>query len=136
MTDNHYSIRQILFEEIQKIFLTESGNETWSLYCQTMSMLNLDDEALLSEIKLFPNILNEYIAKYLDLKPIDDLQRMGLDVEKTNIYIAKCLATLTVSVLHLLSEKFIVNILRNFYSISIKSIRKSETLHIVHFNRE
>lgn len=85
-TESHYSIRQVLFEEIQIIFLTEPRNETWSLYYQTMSMLNLDDEALLSEMMLFPNIPNEYIAKYLDLwlKTIDDFQKMGLDVAKTN----------------------------------------------------
>lgn len=81
-----------------------------------MSMLNLDDEALLSEMMLFPNIPNEYIAKYLDLwlKTIDDFQRMGLDVAKTNIYIRTCLKTLTASILHLLPEQFFENILRKF----------------------
>lgn len=116
VTENHHSVRQVLFKAFQNFFLRKSNPETWSLYCQAMSTLILKDEGLLSEMKLFPEIPNEYIAKYLELwlKTIDDLQEMGLDVQKTNKYVANCLETLTASVFNLLSEEFTENILRRF----------------------
>lgn len=115
-TESHQSVRQVLFQAFQNVFLTKPSPETWSLYCQAMSTLNLKDEDLLSEMKLFPEIPNEYIAKYFELwlKTIDDLQGMGLDVQKTNKYIVNCLTTLTASVFNLLSEEFTENILRRF----------------------
>lgn len=114
--ENHHSVRQVLFETFQKCFLTKPSPETWSLYCQTMSTLSLNDEALLLDIKLFPEIPNEYVVRYLDLwlKTIDDFQRMGLNDQKTNKYIVNFLATLTVSIFNLLSEEFAENILRRF----------------------
>ncbi|XP_071575555.1 uncharacterized protein [Temnothorax nylanderi] len=114
--ENHHSVRQVLFKALQNFFLTKPSPETWSLYCQAMSTLSLQDELLLSEIKLFPEISNEYILKYLELwlKTIGDLEGLGLDDQKTNKYIANCLATLTASVLNLLPEEFAENILRRF----------------------
>ncbi|XP_071651105.1 uncharacterized protein [Temnothorax longispinosus] len=114
--ENHHSVRQVLFKALQNFFLTKPSPETWSLYCQAMSTLSLQDELLLSEIMLFPEIPNEYILKYLELwlKTIGDLQELGLDDQKTNKYIANCLATLTASVFYLLPEEFTENILRRF----------------------
>jgi len=113
-TEKHYSIRQVLFEEIQRLFLTNPRFETWSLYCQIVSMLNLDDEALLS--KMMPlSISNEYVVKYLDLrlKTIDNFQEMGLDIKKINGHIAQYL-TMLLDVFNFLSEEFAENILRRF----------------------
>ncbi|XP_071576548.1 uncharacterized protein [Temnothorax nylanderi] len=112
--ENHHSVRQVLFKAFQNFFLTKPSPETWSLYCQAMSTLNLKDEDLLSEIELFPEIPNEYIAKYLELwlKTIDNLQ--GLDAQKKNKYIVNYLATITASVFNLLPEEFSENILRRF----------------------
>ncbi|KYM98318.1 hypothetical protein ALC62_11021 [Cyphomyrmex costatus] len=115
--EKHHSVRQVLFETFQEYFLTEPNPETWSLYCQTVSTLSLNDEALLSEIKLFPEIPNKYVLRFLDLwlKTIDDFQGMELDDQKKNKYIANFLATLTTaSIFNLLSEEFIENILRRF----------------------
>ncbi|XP_018393024.1 PREDICTED: uncharacterized protein LOC108772070 [Cyphomyrmex costatus] len=115
--EKHHSVRQVLFKTFQKYFLTEPNPETWSLYYQTVSTLSLNDEALLSQIKLFPKIPNKYVLRFLDLwlKTIDDFQGMELDDQKKNKYIANFLATLTTaSIFNLLSEEFIENILRRF----------------------
>lgn len=115
-TESHYSIRQVLFKIFQKLFLAKPNPETWSLYCQTMSTLTLEDKALLLEMKLFPEIPNEYVMKYLDLwlETIDDLEKMGLDNQEANKYIANYLTVLTESVFNLLSDKFAKNILQRF----------------------
>jgi len=115
-TENHHSVRQVLFEAFQKCFLTKPNSETWSLYCQITSTLSLNDEALLLEIKLFPEIPNEYVVRYLDLwlKTIDDFRGMGLDDQKINKYIVNFLTALTASIFNLLSEEFAENILRRF----------------------
>jgi len=113
-TEKHYSIRQVLFEEIQKLFFTDPRFETWSLYCQTVSTMNLDDEALL--LKIMPlSISNEYVVKYLELwlKTIDNFQEMGLDIKKINGHIAQYL-TMLLDVFNFLSEDFAENILRRF----------------------
>ncbi|XP_024889987.1 uncharacterized protein LOC112466227 [Temnothorax curvispinosus] len=115
-TENHYSIRQVLFKAVQKLFLTEPKPETWSLYCQTMSTLNLKDERFFSEMKLFRDIPDEYVMKYLDLwlKTIDNFQEMGLDVEKINKYTVEYLAMFNSTVSNLLSEEFVENILQRY----------------------
>ncbi|KAL6257879.1 hypothetical protein P5V15_011478 [Pogonomyrmex californicus] len=115
-TETHHSVRQVLFNTIQKFFLMNPNPETWSLYYQTTLTMNLDDEALLSEMKLFSDIPNEYIVKYLNLwfKAINNLHEMGMDVQKTNKYIANCLETLTISISNLLPEEFTENILQKF----------------------
>lgn len=116
VTESHHSIRKVLFDTFQKFFLTKPNPETWSLYCQAMSMFSLKDEALLLDVTLFPEIPNKYVAKYLDLwlKTIDNLYEMGLNVEKTNKYIANCLSTLITPVFHFLSDEFAENVLRRF----------------------
>ncbi|XP_036144213.1 uncharacterized protein LOC118646050 [Monomorium pharaonis] len=116
-TENHHSIRQVLFNVLQKFFVTKPTSETWSLYYQTMSTFSLKDEGLLLDVKLFPEISNKYVTKYLDLwlKTIDNLREMGLSVQKTNKYIAKWLSTLTTPhIFHLLPDKFAENVLRRF----------------------
>ncbi|XP_036144412.1 uncharacterized protein LOC118646164 [Monomorium pharaonis] len=115
-TENHHSIRKVLFNVLQKFFVTKPTSETWSLYYQTMSTFSLKDERLLLDVKLFPEISNKYVTKYLDLwlKTIDNLREMGLNVYRTNKHIAKCLSTLTTPVFHLLPDKFAENILRRF----------------------
>lgn len=115
-TENHHSVRQVLFEAFQNIFLVKPNPETWSLYRQAMSTLTLDDENLFSDMYLFSEIPNEYVARYLELwlKTIDDFEGMGLDVQKIHKYIANYLFTLTTSVFNLLSEEFVENILRRF----------------------
>ncbi|XP_025072898.1 uncharacterized protein LOC112552221, partial [Pogonomyrmex barbatus] len=115
-TETHHSVRQVLFNTIQKFFLMNPNPETWSLYYQTTLTMNLDDEALLSEMKLFSDIPNEYIVKYLNLwfKAINNLHEMGMDVQRTNKYIANCLETLTISISNLLPEEFTENILQKF----------------------
>ncbi|XP_018400858.1 PREDICTED: LOW QUALITY PROTEIN: uncharacterized protein LOC108778234 [Cyphomyrmex costatus] len=112
--EKDHSVRQILFETFQICFLSDPNPETWSLYCQTVSTLSLDDEALVSEMKLFSKIPSEYVVRYLDLwlKTINDFQ--GLDDQKKNKYVAKFLATFTESIFNLLSEEFTENILRRF----------------------
>lgn len=115
-TESHHSVRQVLFIKFQNVFFRKPNPETWSLYSQTMSSLNLNDKNLLLDMSLSSEIPNEYVAKYLELwlKTIDDLEGMGLDVQTTNKYIANYLATLTASVFNLLSETFAENILRRF----------------------
>ncbi|XP_018399881.1 PREDICTED: uncharacterized protein LOC108777469 [Cyphomyrmex costatus] len=114
-TEKHHSIRQVLLHTFQKYFLKELNPETWSLYCQTIPTLSFDEKTLLlSEMKLFPEIPNEYVTRFLDLwlKTIDDFQ--GLDDKSKNEYIADFLETLTTSIFNLLSEEFAENLLRRF----------------------
>lgn len=115
-TESHHSVRQVLFKAFRIVFSRKPNPETWSLYCQAMSTLNLNDEDLLSDMCLSSEIPNEYVAKYLDLwlKTIDDLEGMGLDVQRRNKYITSYLTTLTASVYDLLSEEFTENVLRRF----------------------
>ncbi|XP_011858226.1 PREDICTED: uncharacterized protein LOC105555794 [Vollenhovia emeryi] len=115
-TESHHSVRQVSLKAFQNLFLTKPNPETWSLYCQAMSTLNLKDENLLSDSSMFFKIPNEYVVKFFDLrlKTIDNLRGMGLDIQKTNNYIADCLGMLTESIFNLLPEEFAENILRKF----------------------
>lgn len=48
--ESHHSIRQVLYKEFLNLFLTKPNPETWSLYYQATSTLNLKDENLLLDI--------------------------------------------------------------------------------------
>lgn len=111
-TESHHSIREVIFNTTQKLFSTESNPENWFLYCSIIHTMQNKDESLLSKIKLFPSIPDEYVEKYFQLwlETINDFE-LKLNDEGTNKHLIALLQEITVSVCNLLSDKFAQNII-------------------------
>ncbi|KAM0727306.1 hypothetical protein ACS0PU_006638 [Formica fusca] len=117
--ESHHSIRQVIFEAVQKLLSMAPNPDNWSLYCLITHTMHLKDEALLSQMKLLPSIPNEYVSKYFEiwLEVINDLELLGLDAQKTNKYIINFLGEITAPVCNLLSENFAQDIMKKYLFI-------------------
>lgn len=117
--ENHHSIRQVIFEAVQKLLSMAPNPDNWSLYCLITHTMRLKDETLLSHMKLLPSFPNEYVSKYFEiwLEVINDLELLGLDVQKTNKYIISFLGEITAPVCNLLSENFAQDIIKKYLFI-------------------
>ncbi|KAL6434754.1 hypothetical protein ACFW04_005158 [Cataglyphis niger] len=117
--ENHHSIRQVIFEAVQRLLSMAPNPANWSLYCSITYTMRLKDEALLSQMKLLPSFPNEYVSKYFEiwLEVINDLELLGLDVQKTNQYTISFLKEITAPVCNLLSENFAQDIIKKYLFI-------------------
>ncbi|KYN31799.1 hypothetical protein ALC56_13938 [Trachymyrmex septentrionalis] len=143
LSTDHYSIQQVLFEAIQRLFFSNPKPETWSLYCQAVSSVNPTDSTekntLLLDIILkmimdvfehnalhikkpyyvrnhkFIFIPNEYIKKSFDLwsKIMDKFYKM--ESRKIDGYIIELLTNLSkTNNFNVLPEEFIKSIIRRY----------------------
>lgn len=113
--ESHHSIREVIFNIVQKLFCTEPNPDNWFLYCSVIHTMQIKDEPLLLQIKLFPSIPDQYVEKYftLWLETINDFE-LKSKTEETNKYLISFLQEITAPVCNLLSEKFAQNIITKY----------------------
>lgn len=77
--------------------------------------MQIKDEPLLLQIKLFPSIPDQYVEKYLKiwLETINDFE-LKSNAEETNKYLINFLQEITMPVCNLLSENFAQNIITKY----------------------
>lgn len=134
-TESHHSVREVIFNMVQRLFSTEPNSDNWFLYLAIIHTMQTKDEGLLSKIKLYPNIPNEYVEKYFEvwLVMINDLG-LKLNTEETNKHLISFLQEITAPVCNLLSEKFAQNIITKYlFNIDddlCKAARKFSMLYL------
>ncbi|XP_020282811.1 uncharacterized protein LOC109854297 [Pseudomyrmex gracilis] len=106
-TQKQYSIREVLFEHIHKMFVKTPNSETWNFYSEVISTLNNKDVSNL--FKPAYEIPQEYINKYLKVW-FDTLYKVW-DRRGT---IDSYLQSLEGPVCDLLSEELVKNVLTRF----------------------
>lgn len=114
-TESHHSIREIIFNMVQKLFCAEPNPDNWFLYCSVIHTMQIKDEPLLLQIKLFPSIPDQYVEKYFEtwLETINDFE-LKSNAEGTNKYLISFLQEITVPVCNILSDKFAQNIITKY----------------------
>ncbi|XP_012215164.2 uncharacterized protein [Linepithema humile] len=93
-TEKNFSIRQIIFDEVEQFFSKNPCAETWSLYCKIVSMATVEDsEIILSKMQLdsltqrqlntvAPNAITQYIELWFST--ITRFQNDGMTNEELN----------------------------------------------------
>jgi len=114
--ENNVSTREVLFNATRDYFLRKPDDTTWSIFSEGMSKLHLKDENIYSRIKLYPNIPDNYMTRYLELwfNTIKTLTKMGLKRQKMIAYTINYLQSLTVPVHSFLPKKLIEVIFQEF----------------------
>jgi len=114
--ENNVSTREVLFDAIQNYFLKKPDDTTWSIFSNGMLRLQLKDENIYSRMKLYLNIPDKYMTRYLELwfDTIKTLKTMGLKRQKAIAYTINYLQSLTESVHRFLPKRLIEIIFQEF----------------------
>ncbi|XP_076291100.1 uncharacterized protein LOC143214234 [Lasioglossum baleicum] len=110
-TEEHYSIRDVLFSTARKLFSEEPGPTTWSLISQMISALNENNASAISDaIRMIPSVSDMYVADFvkLVLGAVDKLP------ESEGWVRTSLISAISPSVCNLLPEELNEQILRRF----------------------
>ncbi|XP_053982299.1 uncharacterized protein LOC128878267 [Hylaeus volcanicus] len=116
-TEEHYSIREVLFNKANDLFREEPGPATWALLSQMISTFTAKDvDAMPTVIKAISKIPDDYLEDFvkLVLKTIDNFAEAGVPQETVTKNINSLLQSINEAICNLLPEEFIEQLLRRF----------------------
>ncbi|XP_076647583.1 uncharacterized protein LOC143356080 [Halictus rubicundus] len=111
-TEEHYSIREVLFSTARKLFCEEPGPTTWSLISQMVCALDKNNTSAISDaIRMIPSVSDKYVADFVKmiLDVVDKLPEESGDWLSTSL-----ISAISPSVCNLLPEELNELILRRF----------------------
>ncbi|XP_043264517.1 uncharacterized protein LOC122404542 [Colletes gigas] len=127
-TEEHHSIREVLFDKGIELFREEPGPATWSLLSQMASTVTAKDKGsfsvLIRTIYLIPD---EYIVDFVKLllRTIDSFTEAGVERETVSTYVKALLTQINAAVCNLLPEEFTEELLRRFLFNSNMSVSRA-----------
>ncbi|XP_072749982.1 uncharacterized protein [Anoplolepis gracilipes] len=127
-SEDHHSVRQVIFETVQRLIFTTPNEDNWSLYESIIRSMLVKDEELLSKIKLSPSIPNQYVSKYFQiwLDAINALVDGKLDGAKVKKHLIELLEEMsTAPVCNVLSEDFSEDMIKKYLFIIDIDISKA-----------
>lgn len=133
-TEEHYSIREVLFVKASDLFRKEPGSDTWSLLNQMISTFTMKNEAnLTSLIQMIPSIPNEYIVDYIKLllKTIDNFTKAGINQSSMTFHISSLLGNINAAICNLLPEEITEELLRRFLFHSEMNISRAAGIMVL-----
>ncbi|XP_026824209.1 uncharacterized protein LOC113561669 [Ooceraea biroi] len=115
-SETNCSIREVLFDTIRDFFLKEPSETTWSMLSTTMLTLLPSDEGIVTQVKLYPDIPESYMIRYLEvwLSMITTLEEKELE-ERTVIITCMNRYLESLKLIHdIVPEKLATRILQEF----------------------
>ncbi|KMQ92338.1 serine threonine-protein kinase haspin-like protein [Lasius niger] len=115
--ETNHSIRQVIFDVIQKLVSTEPTGDNWYLLYSVVQTIRLKDEMLLMKLKLPLRMPNKYVSHFFEmwLEAIDDLELSRLDISKMNQLVISFLKEITApSACNLICEDFTQHVIQRY----------------------
>lgn len=133
-SEQHPSIRKILFFLIMKFFRVEPKPATWSLFSHAISTFTIKDEELFPHLLLMIiSIPDEYAADYIKqlLDTINMFEKANLSSKQVADYTSNLLGRINAGICNLLPDDFVKSLIRKYLFHEDINISRSSSMFVV-----